>query len=329
MRRIAPVGAGFRPNGEAGSERAMSSADKEAEWAEFRADVEEEGLADHVEALVRLCVPSLRLRPAQRARGASRLGGVPDVPAGFVWPVSSGVDAMLDLAPDLPGVPLVCVAQIDLADVHVTGLPGVEALPARGRLVFFHGYEPPPDGVHVGNAGRVFFFDDGAPLGPATEPTHPQYRPFPATAVTFEPQTEQLPPFESPFYATLLDDAGALAGAPREATAIFDGVVSAYGPEGVRDEGERPVHRLLGYADPDQSDVYIAAHGNSACTPFDTWETPAHYRAAAEWRLLLQVDSDPQRGMMLGDLGVLYFLIRPEDLAARRFDRVWVDWQQG
>lgn len=306
----------------------MTDPDREAEWAEFRALVEEEGLADHTEALVRLCVPSLRLRPALRARGASRLGGVPDVPAGFVWPVSSGVDARLELAPDLPGVPLVCVAQIDLADVHATGLPGVEALPARGRLVFFHGYEPSPDGVHVADAGRVFFFDDAAPLGPAAEPSHPHYFPFPATPVTFERQTEQLPPFESPFYAALLDEAGALEGAPREATEIFAGVASAYGPAGVRDEDERPVHRLLGYADPDQGDVYIAAHGNSARTPFDTWETPAHYRAAAGWRLLLQVDSDPQRDMMLGDLGVLYFLIRPDDLAARRFDRVWVDWQQ-
>lgn len=305
----------------------MTKPDKEAEWAEFHASIEEEGLTAHAAALVRLCVPSLRLRPANRARRASRLGGVPDVPAGFVWPVSSGVDATLAPDPNLPGVPLVCVAQIELADVQATMLPGVEALPSRGRLVFFHGYEPSPDGTHVGNAGRVFFFDDTAPLRPAAEPSHPQYRPFPATPIRFEPQTEQLPPFESPFYAALLDEAGELDGDPRLATAIFEGIVDEYRADGIRDEGERPVHRLLGYADPNQSDVYIAAQGNDGRAPFDTWETPAHVRAAAMWKLLLQVDSDPERGIMLGDLGVLYFLIRTDDLAARRFDRVWVEWQ--
>jgi uncharacterized protein YwqG len=47
-------------------------------------------------------------------------------------------------------------------------------------------------------------------------------------------------------------------------------------------------------------------------------------RAARDsWRLLLQVDSDEAAGMMWGDAGMLYFWIRDDDLAARRFERVW------
>ncbi|NNJ25645.1 hypothetical protein LzC2_17180 [Planctomycetes bacterium LzC2] len=54
--------------------------------------------------------------------------------------------------------------------------------------------------------------------------------------------------------------------------------------------------------------------------------------------LLLQLasdfgdDSDPaDQGfeMMWGDLGMLYWWIRREDLAARRFDRVWMTLQCG
>jgi uncharacterized protein YwqG len=39
--------------------------------------------------------------------------------------------------------------------------------------------------------------------------------------------------------------------------------------------------------------------------------------------LLLQIDSDDAIGWTWGDAGRLYFWIRKQDLAARRFDRVW------
>ena len=43
-----------------------------------------------------------------------------------------------------------------------------------------------------------------------------------------------------------------------------------------------------------------------------------------DWRLLLQVDTDEQLGLMWGDCGLIYFWIREQDAAARRFDRAWV-----
>ena len=48
---------------------------------------------------------------------------------------------------------------------------------------------------------------------------------------------------------------------------------------------------------------------------------------AAEWMLLLQVDTDDEAGWMWGDVGTLYYWIRRPDLAAGRFDRIWMIFQ--
>jgi uncharacterized protein YwqG len=40
----------------------------------------------------------------------------------------------------------------------------------------------------------------------------------------------------------------------------------------------------------------------------------------AEWALLAQIDSEPAAGMIWGDKGRLYWLIRRDDLSAGRFD---------
>ena len=296
--------------------KSMASEEKEAEWAHFRERAEEEGLEVYADALVRLCVPSVRLAPRKRSRLKSRLGGAPDAPRDFAWPRSS------------TGEPLVFVAQLELAEVRATGLPGAEVLPERGLLSFFHGHEPSPDGAHTGNAGRVFHFEEGAALEPAAPPAHADLVTLPRMPIAFELQTEELPPLESPFYALLLADAGQGEGDPwSRALEVFGDFAAAYGQTGVRDEDARPVHRLLGYADPLQADVYGSTEGNAARVPFERWSTLEHHRAAARWRLLLQVDSDLSRDVCFGDNGVLAFMIREDDLAAGRFERVWVEWQ--
>jgi uncharacterized protein YwqG len=43
-----------------------------------------------------------------------------------------------------------------------------------------------------------------------------------------------------------------------------------------------------------------------------------------DWLLLFQVDTDDNTKMTWGDVGMLYFWIRRQDLKRRRFDRVWV-----
>ncbi|HWA96506.1 MAG TPA: YwqG family protein [Terracidiphilus sp.] len=50
---------------------------------------------------------------------------------------------------------------------------------------------------------------------------------------------------------------------------------------------------------------------------------------ATDWRLLLQLDSENDAGMMWGDLGKLYFMIREHDLKSLSFEKTWMDWQCG
>jgi uncharacterized protein YwqG len=48
---------------------------------------------------------------------------------------------------------------------------------------------------------------------------------------------------------------------------------------------------------------------------------------APDWRLLLQLDSENDTGMMWGDQGRLYFMIRERDLKSLSFEKAWMDWQ--
>jgi uncharacterized protein YwqG len=50
---------------------------------------------------------------------------------------------------------------------------------------------------------------------------------------------------------------------------------------------------------------------------------------AVQWRLLLQVDSDQDAGMLWGDVGRIYYWIRAQDLAARRLGQAWLILQCG
>ena len=43
-----------------------------------------------------------------------------------------------------------------------------------------------------------------------------------------------------------------------------------------------------------------------------------------EWVLLLQLDSYEATGMMWGDCGRLFFMMRQADLLSRKFDEAWL-----
>ena len=92
---------------------------------------------------------------------------------------------------------------------------------------------------------------------------------------------------------------------------------------------EIPVHRLLGYSDTIQNDMGLecamASAGLNAYFKPDPKDARQRRIAAAakDWTLLLQIDSEPRLGLEWADAGRLYFWIRNQDLAARRFHRCW------
>ena len=93
--------------------------------------------------------------------------------------------------------------------------------------------------------------------------------------------------------------------------------------EALRDKWDaRPGHQVGGHPDPVQP-------GGSV--QLEAEQIERALRGADDhadgWRLLAQVDSDDPAKMMWGDMGRLYFMIRPGDLKARRFDQARFTWQ--
>ncbi len=88
-------------------------------------------------------------------------------------------------------------------------------------------------------------------------------------------------------------------------------------------------HRVRGFAawiaEDGREEAALAASGFAVELPK---QLAAARRAAhvepADWRLLLQLDTDPAVRFEWGDSGRLYLLARDEDVRARRFDRAWL-----
>jgi uncharacterized protein YwqG len=95
------------------------------------------------------------------------------------------------------------------------------------------------------------------------------------------------------------------------------------------------IHRLLGHPDPVQGDMQVACQlvtNGLYCGDSSGYEDPraADLRTgAAEWRLLLQIDSQDEAEMMWGDVGRIYYWIKHSDLVARDWELSWLILQCG
>lgn len=311
-----------------------------SEAAELDATLEYHGLGDFKAELRALRRPAIRLAVDLEDRdddendtdddndddeadepaspiGASRIGGLPDLPPGTAWP-------------RLDGVPLSFLAQIDLAEVR--GYPGAEALPPAGLLSFFHDAS---GRANVDEHGKwawpvrhrggvqvlhlVFKPGDAAELVRTAAPDDRELQIFPVYEV--RPVSERMmPAMESPFYE-------ALDPASVHDAAWYARFARAAGLD--ESDPERPAHRLLGYTSELQGDPYLQAHLYASGQDFgEDWQREgarerALQREATRWRLLLQIDSEPGNTLLNQDGGFFYFMIHEDDLAAGRFDRVW------
>jgi uncharacterized protein YwqG len=279
---------------------------------ELLALCEEVGLsADRVAATQRLIRPSVRLTRGGRAGSdASRLGGAPDLPPGFEWPRWRGEE-------------LAFLGQLDLA--AVAGCVPEAGLPGRGLLLVFYDAERKPSGLEPGHGGscRVVVAAEGQPLEPAPR-ERAAFSPCPLVLS----RELTLPPAHS-FQLDPLDlDATELAawGLLRLRLAEYQGVV-------VEEQSPGPLalHRLLGHAEPVygremELDCQLAANGLDL-SEGEGYADPKRDElepGAAEWRLLLQLSSDPELGWDRGEpFGRFYVWIRLDDLLAGEFDRVW------
>jgi uncharacterized protein YwqG len=235
--------------------------------------------------LKRAARPTLLLVPA-KSPGFSKLGGDPELPPDIRWPGE-------------PEAPRTFLAQIDIGafQSHVP----MDWLPAEGRLFFFYdeGYGA-ADQVKV-----VYSVDDPGPTKPppAGIERHGERR------VAFMPFVS----FPSAEWLRIEDELGI----------DFEALDARLDAVGERPPGEELLHRIGGYPDEIQNGCLRleAEHLARGLPPLDyAAETPpAIERASKEWRLLVQIDSDPELGMEFADAGRFYVFIRERHARASDF----------
>ncbi len=262
-------------------------------------------IAQQAAALVR---PSVRIRAgavdeSHIPPGASKLGGLPDLPAYLPWPACKGA-------------PMSFIAQVRLEDLH--GIDGTAELPPSGLLWFFYDAQQETYGSDPADRGgrQVYYLDHVNPAqlqrraAPAGLPAAAQ---FAACAAHFENELTLPadPQAESP----------ALVWSPADEKQ-YETFYAGFPSRAARSVAQ---HRLLGHPDTIQDDMrgqcQLVANGvTSATDP----RAEALLKDSAEWQLLLQVDSDAALHTQWGNTGMLYFWIRRTDLLSRNFDGVWV-----
>lgn len=259
----------------------------------------------------------------------SVFGGTPLVPNDFEWPTYTPPQleyppALLNglgiaQPPDPVPRALDFLLQLDLAALPSLG--ATNPLPTQGLLTFFYdcvnqpwGYDPAhQDGFQV----VLLDGDDLSPRLPPAPPLEPR-------GVVLS-RGETLPHIGSHAY----DELAAEIDLPDN---YFEFVSELERGVSRREGGN---HRLFGHSANVQGDMQLEAqlvsHGlycGDSSGYLDPQATLLE-AGAPDWILLLQLDSDDAAQLMWGDMGMLYFWIRRQDLAARRFDRVWCTLQCG
>lgn len=232
----------------------------------------------------RMARPTLLLVPA-KSPGLSKLGGLPELPPSIAWP--QGDEA-----------PPAFVAQVDIAAFRAHG--GFDWLPPDGRLYVFF------DDARIGAAdcGKVIY--STSPPGPAVSAPAglPENRRFGERRVGFMRFTS-LPSWD------WLDEDWPDASIDWDGFDLLDDC----------DFGDEIEHRIGGYPSEIQGGQMAleCEHLHRGITRDYAAPVPdALRRASWQWRLLLQIDSDPAIRMNWWDAGRLYVFVRARD--AKRGD---------
>ncbi|EHR49193.1 hypothetical protein SacmaDRAFT_0900 [Saccharomonospora marina XMU15] len=262
-------------------------------------------------ALIR---PALRLSPAYgNDTQVGQLGGVPVLPEGMGWPVWEGQG------------PLNFVASIDCGRLPraVLDLP----LPTAGTLNFFFFDDEPgtPGGREfwrkVGGwepeslvrGSRVIYTPTTVPASERSTPG--EIAPYDFVPLTAKP-TMTGPDWLHPDFRAACADLSESDNAFAADWANRDALTGA-----LHELTQPPRHQLGGHALPVQVAVELdVARADLGIRSGHREPSPDTVnREASRWTLLAQIDFDGTAEMAVSDLGRLYWLIRTEDLAARKF----------
>lgn len=270
---------------------------------------EQAGLSRLLKDINALAKPSIRIytTPVDEASltvGASKVGGLPDLPPNLTWPTFG----------DLPQS---FVAQIRLREVWPYDVEGV--LPATGMLWFFYDAKQETYGDDPQNCGAwQILFHEGdlsnlqrTPF-PAKLPSESRFKAS-STRFATEYTLSQVPQIELAHYDW-----------SDEEQAKYEDLVANLTPPDQRSFR----HRLLGNPDLIQDDMrlqcQLISHG---ITDEHDGATQELKKGAQDWRLLLQVDTDERIGMRWSSVGTLYYWLTSANLHAHRFEAAWLVMQ--
>lgn len=289
----------------------------------------------------------IRLIPGESRRdlpvGTSKLLGLPDVPPSFVWPRFEGEDPNHVRADR----PLRFLCQIDLSVLASLGVD--DPLPDTGILSFFYDTGSMRGGVDPADEGcsRVYWFPDRDELSPRVPPEDlPDLGFRGALPLEFVPH-DSYPAYDD--FCEYPEENEILPTIPPGT--LWEVYADAVSALGYGDDGDLR-HKLLGWPDtegeamPYQCEAVSRGIYMGDGSGMDRLTREERIGIAEtgrdEWISLLQLDSiedgntaliweDPDSADELKPewipCGRLWFFIRKADLAARRFEGVWLIFQ--
>jgi len=276
------------------------------------------GLSKYRENLLSLAAPGLKLKTKPLGskslpRGATKLGGAPDVPPGFLWPKRRGR-------------PLAFIGQIDLRASRA-----VVPWPDTGHLLFFYdakeqpwGFDPKDRGswaiVHVADSRKSRPMS--MPLGSRRAAPEPwEGGPLNACSVVATKVLTLPPPENMCLEAILVSEKARAAYA-----ALYEEHAAPM---------DHPHHQVGGWPQIVQSDMEVecqlASHGIDCggMVDINPLRLAAFISGSARWQMLLQICSDDNLGCAWGDVGMLYFYATAETRAREDFKETWTILQCG
>ncbi len=256
-------------------------------------------------------------RAAQKT-GATKFGGLPDVPADFQWPYYFGQPVLSD--EPAKNRPLSFLAQFNCAELAAYDTDTL--LPRTGLLSFFYEEATAEWGFDPSHKGccRVFYFEETKHLQRAPFPNdlETEYR-NPEIGITLKSEISYPDTQDIDLKYGLSDDQ-------------YDEYENAFPQE------EYDVHQLLGWPLIIQNNMTtqcdLIEMGHSVGSGWSHIPEKDIDRAKQfsleKWQLLLQLDEIEGENdfyLSFGDAGKLYFYITKEDLKNCNFENVWLIYQ--
>ena len=278
----------------------------DAEREALRAKLVDVGLSRIADYVVDQAKPTILLQTTEYKDGpigASRIGGAPDAPPNFEWPMWKDK-------------PMSFLAQINLAELAEVGTP--LEMPREGLLLFFYdsgqstwGFDPQDKGSWL---VRLVDLEDLI------------RQPLPKELIGGQVFSSRLVRFTRslsiPYYEAVEEHSSKLS---LDELDLYGEIAWQGAREGVGFD------KMLGHATPLQGSMELECQlvsNGLYCGDLTGWEDPRAKvlaAGAADWELLLQLDSETSDdGMMWGDSGMLYFWIKRDDLASAHFENTWM-----